>query len=215
MSDRDADYAYESGRNGSDYAFNQQQERYGAGVDAVGSYQRGQDAVLTTWATVPDEPPRSRSSTPSTPSSSSGAWGVGGKGSRKGDPSPGMASAAVRYGHRKDAPQSPLRTVVIPLFLGVVLLVMALGALTQVLAVYLLVGGGYNALKLYSTRRAGTRENEGCLSGLPEQRLPAPTVSHAPPFAVPTAAPSTAPSSSSPPQTTRDSVHKSPPASSL
>ena len=78
MSDRDSDYAYESGRNRSDYAFNQQQERYGARVDALGGYQRGQDAALATWATAQDEPKQSRSSTPGAPNSLSGGWGLGG-----------------------------------------------------------------------------------------------------------------------------------------
>ncbi len=216
MSDRDSDYAYESGRNRSDYAFNQQQERYGGGVDALREYQRGQDAALATWATARDEPDRSRSSTsrPGAPSSSSEGWGWEGGGYSAGGSSPAMAEAAARYERRKHAPKSPLRTVVAPLLIGVVLLAMAPSPLLRVFAVWLVAGAGYNALKLYSTRRARLSANNEGLTGIPGQVPPAPTASHVPPYAVPPTAPAASSASFSRSQTAQGGVHTPPSAPS-
>jgi len=214
MSDRDSDYAYESDRNRSDYAFNQQQERYGGGVDALGEYQRGQDAALATWATARDEPERSRSSTPGAPSSSSEGWGLGGGGYSAGGSSPAMTEATARYERRKHAPKSPLRTVVAPLLIGGVLLAMAPSPLIRVFAVWLVVGAGYNALKLYSTRRAHASANDGGMAGIPGQVPPAPTASHVPPYAVPPTAPAASPASFSRPQTAQGGAQTPPSAPS-
>ncbi len=191
MSDRDSDNVYESGRNRSDDAFNQQQERYGAGVDALGAYQRGQDIALAAWATARDEPQRSRSYTPSAPSSSSEGWESGGGDYSVSWSSPALAAATARYERRKHAPMSPLRVVGVPLLIVIALLAMRPGALTLVLATVILVKASDNALKMYHAWRASTTLNNGCRGVILEHVPSAPTVTHVPPYAVLTTAPET------------------------